>query len=348
MYRTVVGVGVRAAVNEDLSSLRAPVTGEPLTREDDELVSPSGKRFPIVNGIPRFVETEAYAADFGSQWKRFPKTQLDSYTGEPISRGRLARCFGGELPNVKGRRVLEAGSGAGRFTEVLLDHGALLDSFDMSTAVEANAINNGAKPFTLVQADIRAMPFEPNSYDYVVCLGVLQHTPSTEESIAKLWEMLRPGGRLVIDHYDWNRWRLPPPIGDVSKVYRRYFLRLPREKRWPAVQRHVDRWFPYYWRYRDNRWAQRILGRVAGIAFYYPSLPLKTREEFYQWSLLDTHDAMTDVYKRYRTARSIRRTLERLGGVDVIAIQGSKGIEGGNGVEATCVKPPFGTSLKPR
>jgi SAM-dependent methyltransferase len=127
---------------------------------------------------------------------------------------------------------LEAGSGAGRFTEILLKSGAALDSFVYSAAVDANAINNGAQPFTLVQADIRAMPFEPNSYDFVVCLGVLQHTPDTEESIAKLWEMVRPGGRLVIDHYRWNLWlRLPPPIGNAEKLYRRVLLGLPPEKR---------------------------------------------------------------------------------------------------------------------
>jgi SAM-dependent methyltransferase len=326
-------------LNEDLSSLRAPVTGERLARESDRLVTSSGQSYPIINGIPRFVGSEDYAADFGAQWKRFPKTQLDSYTEAPLSHDRLARCFQGELAKVSGRRVLEAGSGAGRFTEVLLNHGAILDTFDMSTAVEANALNNGGKSFTLVQADIRHMPFEPNSYDYVVCLGVLQHTPDTEESIAKLWEMVRPGGRLVIDHYDWNRWRLPWPIGDVSKVYRQYMLRLPRSKRWAAVKRHVDFWFPLYWRYRDNRWALRILSRLGGINFYYGGLPLRGRDEFYEWSLLDTHDAMTDYYKRYRTRGSIRRTLERLGATDITVTQGSLGIEGGNGIEAWCQKP---------
>jgi SAM-dependent methyltransferase len=326
-------------VNEDLSSLREPDTGATLTASGDWLVSNSGAAYPIVNNIPRFVSSENYAADFGAQWKRFPRTQLDSYTGHPISRDRLARCFQGQLRNVSGCRVLEAGSGAGRFTEILLDHGAVLDSFDMSVAVEANAHNNGERQFTLVQGDIRHIPFEREAYEYVVCLGVLQHTPNTEESIAKLWEMVRPGGKLVIDHYDWNRWRLPPPIGGISPLYRQIVLRLPRAKRWEAVKRHVDFWFPHFWRYRDNRWAQRLLSRIGGINFYYGGLPLSSRQEFYEWALLDTHDALTDVYKRLRTVRSIRRTLERLGATDLIVTKGALGIEGGNGIEAFCRKP---------
>ena len=120
---------------------------------------------------------------------------------------------------------------------------------------------------------------------------------------------------------------------DAEKLYRRIVLALPPEKRWPAVKRLVDSWFPLYWRYRDNRWVQRILGRTAGIHFYYSQLPLASREQHYQWSLLDTHDGMTDHFKRYRSVGSIRRTLARLGAEDI------RVWKGGNGVEALCRKP---------
>jgi SAM-dependent methyltransferase len=318
-------------LNEDLSRLLDPVTNEHLTLAGDCLVSPSGNQYPIVNGIPRFVSPDNYAADFGSQWNRFPKTQLDSFTGMTLSEDRLARCSGGRLSQVRGKRVLEVGSGAGRFTEVLLKYGALLDSVDYSNAVEANALVNGAHSFTLVQADILEMPFERGAYDFVICLGVLQHTPNTEESIAKLWEMVAPGGVLIIDHYRWNLWlRLPPPLGDAEKLYRWFVRRLPRERRFPAVKSLVDLWFPIYWRWRGSRWALRILSRIAGIHFYAGTIPLRSREHHYEWSLLDTHDGMTDHFKRYRTVRSIRRTLARLGAADIDVWIG------GNGIEACC------------
>lgn len=321
-------------MNEDFSSLREPGTGKPLKRIGESLISETGAEYPIVNGIPRFVPAENYASDFGRQWLMFPSTQLDSHSGYPISEERLARCLRGDLPQLEGRRVLEAGSGAGRFTEVLLKFGATLDSFDYSAAVEANARNNGAQHFTLVQADIREIPFEPNSYDLVVCLGVLQHTPDTEESIASLWGMVRPGGRLVVDHYRWNFWlRLLPPLGNAEKLYRRIVLSLPPQKRWPVVKKIVDFWFPIHWRFRNRRWIQRVLERVAGIHFYYGQLPLRLREQNYEWSLLDTHDGMTDQFKRFRTVGSIRNTLERLGADDV------RVWKGGNGVEASCRKP---------
>jgi SAM-dependent methyltransferase len=321
-------------LNEDWRRFCDPISQETLVKKGDVLVNRAGDEYPIVGGIPRFVRSENYAADFGAQWNRFPTTQLDSHTGTAISEERLSRCFRGELPRVSGRRVLEAGSGAGRFSEVLLNHGALLDSFDFSRAVDANALNNGHRRMNLAQADIRAMPFRKEYYDYVVCLGVLQHTPDTEESIAKLWEMVAPGGELIIDHYRWNLWlSLPPPLGDAEKLYRRIALWLPAAKRYDFVKRLVDLWFPLYWNSRDSAVARKVLARIAGIHFYYPTLPLRSREEFYEWSLLDTHDGMTDAFKRYRTPEQIKNSLEGLGATDIQICAG------GNGIEAFCRKP---------
>ena len=132
----------RKIMIKDLSALRDPRSGSLLTNADDVLRGATGHEYPIVNGIPRFVERDNYANDFGSQWNRFPKTQLDSHTKLTLSENRLERCLGERLGNLRGKMVLEAGSGAGRFTEVLLKYGAVVHSFDYSNAVEANKGNN--------------------------------------------------------------------------------------------------------------------------------------------------------------------------------------------------------------
>ena len=213
-------------MNDDLSVFLDPETkGSLRPGNDSALVSEEGIVYPIVKGIPRFVGSENYAQAFGSQWNDFPKTQLDSYTGLPITEKRVARCFQGRLPDIQGRKVLEAGSGAGRFSEILLKYGAKLHSFDFSLAVEANASNNGPHDsFSLAQADIRKIPYPKASYDFVVCLGVIQHTPDSEESIRHLWEMVAPGGHLVIDHYRRKKRDLLP---FPNKAYRAIIRRLP-------------------------------------------------------------------------------------------------------------------------
>lgn len=321
-------------MNRNVNCLRDPATGGLAVISGERVISESGQSYPIIRGIPRFVEAENYSDDFGAQWNMFRKTQLDSNTGIPHSEARLARCLQGNLENLRGKRVLEAGSGAGRFTEVLLKYGAELHSFDYSSAVEANAKNNGHyEDLVLVQADIRKIPFPKASYDYVICLGVLQHTPDPEESIKRLWEMVRPGGALTVDHYLWRRRAfMPPPIGDSEAVYRWLALRIPRKARFKFVKTITDVWFPWHWKFRDSLLIQRLLRRLSPVHFHYPEIKLSDRQMYYEWALLDTHDSTTDVYKHRRKPSQIREVLEDIGAKDIVVSMG------GNGVEAFCRK----------
>jgi 2-polyprenyl-3-methyl-5-hydroxy-6-metoxy-1,4-benzoquinol methylase len=93
----------------------------------------------------------------------------------------------------------------------LLKYGAIVDSFDFSEAVEANFKNNSSENLTLCQASVYNIPFRKLSYDFVICLGVLQHTPNPEASIEKLWEMAKRSGYIIIDHYRFKWKSLPPP-----------------------------------------------------------------------------------------------------------------------------------------
>src|SRR5262245_4437144 len=150
--------------------------------------------FPVRGGIPRFVPDDQYARSFGFQWNKFRRTQLDSHTGLPLSANRLFHVT--QWPrDLRGLRILEAGSGAGRFTEVLVATGATLFSFDLSSAVEANYESNGAAPnLSLFQGSIYDIPLPEDYFDKVMCLGVLQHTPDPERSFACLARHVKPGG----------------------------------------------------------------------------------------------------------------------------------------------------------
>ncbi|MEI2748908.1 MAG: methyltransferase domain-containing protein [Ferruginibacter sp.] len=61
--------------------------------------------------------------------------------------------------------MLEVGSGAGRFTQIALDHTkANLYSVDYSNAVEANYKNNGPNQrLKLYQASVYELPFAPGT-----------------------------------------------------------------------------------------------------------------------------------------------------------------------------------------
>jgi len=295
--------------------------GEKLICHDDEI--------PIVNGIPRFVKSGVYASLFGDQWKKFDKTQLDSFTGTSISRRRLERCLGKSNADIHGKSVLEAGCGAGRFTEVLLEKGAHLISADLSAAVEVNAKNFPINDRHLViQADINDMPFEKESFDLVICLGVIQHTPDSEVAITKLFELVKKNGILIIDHYTYsksNLFRLAP-------FYRLYLKRKDAAFTIAYCEKLVDRYLPWHKKFKNNRLMSVLLNRISPVITYYNAFPELSDELQRQWAFLDTHDSLTDWYKRFRSKSDIINILKKLGAVSIWCENG------GNGVEARCKK----------
>jgi hypothetical protein len=54
-----------------------PINSKTLHIVDSALVDDYGNSFPIVNGVPRITLAENYADNFGMQWNKFDKTQLD-------------------------------------------------------------------------------------------------------------------------------------------------------------------------------------------------------------------------------------------------------------------------------
>lgn len=163
-----------------------------------------GLRHPIARGIPRFVPSQNYADSFGLQWHSFPKTQLDD-DWQRMYRDRFFQTTNFS-ENLHGQTVLEAGCGAGAFSGIILATGARLYSSDLSVAVDVCVKNlrgcDNLQLWSLSQADLRALPFAPDTFDKVVCLGVIQHCPSPEQAFHSLCRYLKPGGEIVIDCYE--------------------------------------------------------------------------------------------------------------------------------------------------
>jgi len=289
------------------------------------LSCPAGCAYPIVDGIANFVAHSAYASAFGLQWLRYRRTQLDTYTGLPISESRLRRCLGEAnwklLPE---SNVLEAGCGAGRFTEILLRNSAHVTSVDLSEAVVANAANFPPnEKHRVAQADILSLPLKRRSFDIVLCLGVLQHTPSPEQTIKSLYDHLRPGGWLVVDHYKHGLGRMTR----LAPLFRQVLKRLPAEKGLRCTESLVRTFFPLHKATRNSYVAHLLLTRVSPLIVFFHSIPELGDELQYEWSLLDTHDSLTDWYKHFRTRSQMIHAAESLGAAEIHCVYAGNGVE---------------------
>ena len=264
--------------NKDFQDIfHCPETGEPLTIEDDAFVSPSGKRWPVYKNIPRFVESDLYVDSFSFEWNTHNRTQIDSFTGTHSSEEFLKQKTGLGAEQVEGKLVLDAGVGAGRFADVLSRWGAHVVGVDLSYAVEA-ANNNfhDRQNVIIAQADIGKLPFAPETFDFIISIGVLHHTPDTRTYFNRLVPLLKPGGEICIWVY--------PNQGDYAN----------RAAWIPFTHRIPTKWFyrwcqifvPFTYKHIDNPFIQFI----ASI------FPISNQKLGLENDILDTFDGFSPKY----------------------------------------------------
>jgi 2-polyprenyl-3-methyl-5-hydroxy-6-metoxy-1,4-benzoquinol methylase/glycosyltransferase involved in cell wall biosynthesis len=288
-------------------------TGEPLSPTGKGLVDATGKVvYPLQNGAIRTVGEGNYTDNFGFQWNQFQTTQIDKINSTNQSLDRLFKVTGWDHEDLTGRNLLEVGSGAGRFSQVILDHtNATLYSVDYSDAVVANYQNNGhhGDRLKLFQASVYDMPFAPGQFDKVFCFGVLQHTPDVKKSVTALASMVRPGGELIVDFYP-RHW--------YTKLHVKYLLRpftkkMNHQKLLQVIDRNIN------WMIKASRFFNRIgLGPISSRVLpivninntYFDQLSPELLREA---SILDTFDVYSPEHDQPQRLRDVKAWFEELG-----------------------------------
>jgi SAM-dependent methyltransferase len=180
-----------------------------LVRDGDSLVSPSGRRFPVVRGIPRFVESrdrgQAQTADsFGYKWTRQPA--WGARESDDVIWGMWRGMFGFGPETLRelmtGKTVLDAGCGSGVALRLFAPWPEAIAAVDISEAIDACQQQlSGRGPITFVQADLNELPFPDASFDVVWSSGVLHHTPDTFAALRAVARHARVGGRVAFYVY---------------------------------------------------------------------------------------------------------------------------------------------------
>lgn len=300
-----------------LSLLRCPVSQQALKLETGVpfggdiasgwLVTADGKhRYPIRDGIPRFVSESNYADNFGMQWNHFRRTQLDSHSGHPISNDRFWLATGWNPDDLKGQWVLDAGCGAGRFAEVALNAGANVVALDYSSAADACYANlKHHNNLHVIQGDIYELPFGPRSFQFVYSLGVLQHTPNVEKAFSALPPLVSDGGRLCADFY----WKRLQTMMHMKYLLRPLTKRMPQQKLFSFLEKIIPSMLSISQFLGRIPFAGRALKRLIPVADYTGVFPL-SESQLKEWALLDTFDWLAPQYDNPQTAQRIRTWFE--------------------------------------
>ena len=286
----------------------------PLIWDGAALRDDSGATFPVIDGIPRFCAVENYTSSFGHQWNKFQTTQIDREgIGDEPSKVRFFAETEWQPEHLAQLDILEVGSGAGRFSRVILEAtDANLFSVDYSTAVEANQRNNGSlapERFNLSQASIYELPFPDDRFDRTFCLGVLQHTPDFEGSVQALVRKTKIGGQIVVDFY--------PIRGFWTKLHAKYLLRpfttrMSQERLLELIDRNADRLIV------ASKVLERLglgpLRRILPVVDIYGTLPPNLSEEQRrEWVVLDTFDMFSPAFDNPQRIETVAAMFERAG-----------------------------------
>ena len=299
-----------------INLLRCPKTGQSLflageATEQNNIQSGwlktgDGKyQYPIVNGIPRFVVDSNYADNFGMQWNKFSKTQLDSYSGLLISSDRFWMATGWSENELEGQYVLDVGCGAGRFAEIALKAGAKVVALDYSLAVDACYKNlKNYKNLNVIQANVYELPFAQCSFKYVYSLGVLQHTPEVRKTFVALSNMVAPKGSLCVDFYEKS---LANSL--IPKAY--YFFR-PISKRLPklwlfkCLEKNVPKMLKISVAVSKVPIIGFLLTRLIPVANYVGIYNF-TEQQHIEWALLDTFDNLAPQYDQPQKTKVVKK-----------------------------------------
>jgi SAM-dependent methyltransferase len=303
-----------------MALLRCPSCSSHLQGEDGSgyRCPACGQTFPVLRTVARFVDERNYANSFGFQWQQYGRTWMEDQNCKDIE--VLFRKQTGLTPEeLCGKLVLDVGCGMGRFAEVATRWGARVIGIDLSAAAEVAAHYLSDREFVALQADVFALPFAPDSFDYIYSIGVLHHTPDCERAFKSLPRYLKSGGSIAIWLYSgYNKWYR------FSDIYRKITPRLsPRTlhnflRVAVPILYHIDRGL------RLLPWVGRPLASVVHHVLLVSRHPTPERR------LVGTFDWYSPKYQSKHTYEQVFRWFESCGLEDLhvaelpIAVRGRR------------------------
>lgn len=258
------------------------------------------REIPIIRGIPRFVDLDdSDVENFGYEWNRFQKTQLDSHTGLNESEKTFVQKTGWTPESIQPSEiVLDAGCSTGRYLEIAARSGATVIGVDLSTAVEVSMKNVGHLPNVhIVQADLHMLPFKKELFDKIYSIGVLMFTPSAEKGFQRLIPFLKPAGEIAV----W--------------VYRKIPF-LPET--WTHMARCITREMDYeslidFCQILDKCWYPIVKNIRIGRFYPLQHLLFTSVLPYQEWRILNNFDCYAPKYLTKHTPNEVKQWFHQAG-----------------------------------
>lgn len=122
--------------------------------------------------------------------------------------------------------LLDAGGGTGRVAAALRPHvrTALVADFSPGMLTQARL-----KGLASIQTPAERLPFPSDCFERIIMIDALHHVHHQAATLAELWRVLKPGGRLVIEEPDIRTFVVKlVAVGEKLALMRSHFLSPPK------------------------------------------------------------------------------------------------------------------------
>ena len=176
--------------------------------------------------------------------------------------------------DIRGRRVVDIGSSVGEIARGFQERGADVTCLDVSGS-SLRRCRELLPQARILQASALDLPFPTASFDHVVSIGVLHHTPDCRQGFREAARVAKPGARLVVFLYN------------ARNVYRWIYAAWgPIRRRWPleSAPRALSRALQPFARahLRQDLSDQQLL-HLLGDKLWTPQATFHSVDQVRQW-----------------------------------------------------------------
>lgn len=128
---------------------------------------------------------------FGEEWLKFK-----DYSDEEIRTSAIMYfdILNDEIIN-KNTYALDIGCGTGRWTKFLSNKIGFIEAIDPSNAVfAADHLLEGVENVRITKASVETIPFDDETFDFAMSIGVLHHIPDTQKAMQDCVKKVKKGG----------------------------------------------------------------------------------------------------------------------------------------------------------
>ena len=177
--------------------LCCPNCRNPLEQLDEGYFCRSCARsFPIIDGIPSFVDQYVTAGSFDASAFEFLFEMEQKHFWHVGRREIILDVLRRDIPDLAGSRMLETGCGNGNILWYLKQNGINIEGGDIFLE-GLNFCRKRAGSVALYQINILALPFN-DKFDVIGAFDVLEHIDDDKKALAEMSRTLKSEGNLIL------------------------------------------------------------------------------------------------------------------------------------------------------